>query len=63
MGTLSLREPIDTEKWYVISGERLERVRLHILRLYGETRWKPDEMRDSAHRLAFVVEEAEEHHG
>lgn len=53
-----LDEPFDRKKWYAVDGERMERVRKLVLRLYSENRWKPGEMRDTAQQLEWVVFDA-----
>jgi hypothetical protein len=59
----SLRTKINTEKYYVISGEKLKRVQQATLRIYSENKFKGNEMRDLAQNLEFVVLEAMEEDG
>jgi hypothetical protein len=54
-----LRSKIDRDKYYVIHGERLERVQQATLKLYTE-QFHGNEIRDIAQNLEFVVLDAEE---
>jgi hypothetical protein len=54
-----LHEGFDRNKWYVITGERMERVRLAVLELYAEQMCsQPGAQRDMAQRLEWVVFDA-----
>jgi hypothetical protein len=59
----SLHVPFDREKDYVVTGERMERVRLAVLELYAEQMCHPHNagsQRDMAQRLEWVVFDAVE---
>jgi hypothetical protein len=58
-----LSTPFSPDKYYAVSGERWERVRLAVLELYAEGMCRPDSadaQRDMAQRLEWVIFDATE---